>query len=156
MIEKLRMWFIESVIAARPASCAALEATNAVFVALACSCCAWAARQASRQAGWNQKKGASKWVTRLPTERLATACWAFIVAKTTGWEPASLLDFRPLQRSDRLMLSTDHPQAESDAMEQGLTNSFQRPERVNPGSPGCILDGRTANRGSASFEVKVH
>jgi hypothetical protein len=47
-----------------------------------------------------QKKGASNMLTRLPTERLATACWAFIVAKRTGREPASLLDFRPLRRSD--------------------------------------------------------
>jgi len=52
---------------------------------------------ASGQNAIGQKKGASKSVTRLPTERLATACWGFIVAKSTGWEAAWLLDFLALQ-----------------------------------------------------------
>jgi hypothetical protein len=54
----------------------------------------------ARSAAQKQKKGASKRVTRLPTERLATACWKSIVAKRTGREPAPMLDFRPLQVSD--------------------------------------------------------
>jgi hypothetical protein len=41
---------------------------------------------------------------------LATACWDFIVVKRTGWKAASLLDFCPLQRSDREMFSTSYPQ----------------------------------------------
>jgi hypothetical protein len=40
-------------------------------------------------------------MTRLPTERLATACWAFIVAKTTEPEPAPMLVFWPLQVANR-------------------------------------------------------
>jgi hypothetical protein len=36
-------------------------------------------------------------LTRLPTKCLATACWAFIVAKTPALETAPLLDFMPLQ-----------------------------------------------------------
>jgi hypothetical protein len=40
-------------------------------------------------------------VTRLPTERLATACWAFIVAKSIPLEAAPMLDFRPLQAANR-------------------------------------------------------
>ncbi|HJW10282.1 MAG TPA: hypothetical protein VJ598_00760 [Albitalea sp.] len=36
-------------------------------------------------------------LTRLPTKRMATACWAFIVAKRTPRETAPLLDFLPLQ-----------------------------------------------------------
>jgi hypothetical protein len=39
--------------------------------------------------------------TRLPTKRMATACWAFIVAKTTRLEPAPLLVFRPLRGANR-------------------------------------------------------
>ena len=35
-------------------------------------------------------------MTRLPTKCLATACWAFIVVKTTRLETAPLLDFEPL------------------------------------------------------------
>jgi hypothetical protein len=40
-------------------------------------------------------------VTRLPTKRMATACWAFIVAKSTVLETASLLDFLPLPPSNK-------------------------------------------------------
>jgi hypothetical protein len=36
-------------------------------------------------------------LTRLPTKRLATACWDFIVVKTAGLQTAPLLDFSSLQ-----------------------------------------------------------
>jgi hypothetical protein len=36
-------------------------------------------------------------MTRLPTKRMATACWDFIVAKSTPLETAPLLDFSPLR-----------------------------------------------------------
>jgi len=39
-------------------------------------------------------------LTRLPTKRMATACWAFIVAKRTPLETAPLLDFRSLQAAN--------------------------------------------------------
>ncbi|MEO5734610.1 MAG: hypothetical protein ABIQ87_13105 [Rubrivivax sp.] len=52
--------------------------------------------EAMHDAGRPQKKGAPKRVTRLPTDRLATACWAFIVGQSIGREPAPLLDFCPL------------------------------------------------------------
>jgi hypothetical protein len=39
-------------------------------------------------------------LTRLPTKRMATACWAFIVAKSTALETAPLLDFSPLQATN--------------------------------------------------------
>jgi hypothetical protein len=35
-------------------------------------------------------------VTRLPTKRMATACWAFIVAKSTLLKTAPFLDFSSL------------------------------------------------------------
>jgi hypothetical protein len=48
--------------------------------------------------------------TRLPTKRLATACWAFIVAKSAGLEAAPLLVFRPLQAANRELISTGYQQ----------------------------------------------
>ncbi|HET9630565.1 MAG TPA: hypothetical protein VFP14_13890 [Novosphingobium sp.] len=40
-------------------------------------------------------------VTRLPTKRMATACWAFIVAKRTPPETAPALHFASLQPANR-------------------------------------------------------
>jgi hypothetical protein len=37
-------------------------------------------------------------VTRLPTKRMATACWAFIVAKSTQRKTAPILDICSLRR----------------------------------------------------------
>ena len=45
-------------------------------------------------------------MTRLPTKRMATACWAFIVAKSTPPQAAPMLDFSPLQAANRKF----HPQ----------------------------------------------
>jgi len=45
-------------------------------------------------------------VTRLPTKRMATACWAFIVAKSTLLETAPLLDFFSLRAAN----IENHPQ----------------------------------------------
>jgi hypothetical protein len=39
-------------------------------------------------------------MTRLPTERLATACWDFIVVKTIGRKGAPVLVFGPLQAAN--------------------------------------------------------
>src|SRR5436190_24381280 len=39
-------------------------------------------------------------VTRLPTKRMATACWAFIVAKSTRRKTAPLLDFSSLRSAN--------------------------------------------------------
>jgi hypothetical protein len=36
-------------------------------------------------------------LTRLPTKRLATACWDFIVVKRGGLQTAPMLDFLSLQ-----------------------------------------------------------
>jgi hypothetical protein len=55
----------------------------------------------ARSAGLKLKKRRVQGVTRLPTERLATACWKSIVAKRTSREPAPMLDFRPLRVSDK-------------------------------------------------------
>jgi hypothetical protein len=48
----------------------------------------------------NIKKRHVEKLTRLPTKRMATACWAFIVAKSTPLETAPLLDFSSLQATN--------------------------------------------------------
>jgi hypothetical protein len=65
----------------------------------------------ARSAVLKLKKRHVEVVTRLPTERLATACWAFIVVKRTGLEPAPVLVFRSLQRANRGTFSTGCSQA---------------------------------------------
>jgi len=52
------------------------------------------------------KKRHVKEVTRLPTKRMATACWAFIVAKSTPRKTAPILDFSSLHAAN----SEFHPQ----------------------------------------------
>jgi hypothetical protein len=51
----------------------------------------------ARSARLKLKKRHVEVVTRLPTKRMATACWDFIVAKSTLPETAPLLDFFPLR-----------------------------------------------------------
>src|SRR3954467_5756212 len=48
----------------------------------------------------NTKKRHVEVVTRLPTKRMATACWAFIVAKSTLRKTAPLLDFSSLRAAN--------------------------------------------------------
>jgi hypothetical protein len=55
---------------------------------------------AIHDATWTRKvhkKRRVESVTRLPTKRMATACWAFIVAKATSLEPAPTLVISSLQ-----------------------------------------------------------
>jgi hypothetical protein len=49
---------------------------------------------------------------------MATACWAFIVAKSTRLEPAPLLVFRPLQATNSKKISTACQQAEISSEQQ--------------------------------------
>jgi hypothetical protein len=42
-------------------------------------------------------------LTRLPTKRLATACWDFIVVKTTELQTAPLLDLWSLQAANTII-----------------------------------------------------
>src|SRR3954467_4695768 len=48
--------------------------------------------------------------TRLPTKRMATACWAFIVAKRPSVETASLLGFCDVARLQHGNSSTSYAQ----------------------------------------------
>jgi hypothetical protein len=73
----------------------------------------------ARSAVLKLKKRHVEVVTRLPTERLATACWTFIVVKRTGLEPAPVLVFRPL-----------HP-ANMKSCQQDIHRSARRVERMD-------------------------
>jgi hypothetical protein len=55
---------------------------------------------AALQAKEKLKKRHVEVVTRLPTKRMATACWAFIVAKSTLLETAPMLDFSSLRAAN--------------------------------------------------------
>jgi hypothetical protein len=54
----------------------------------------------------NTKKRHVESMTRLPTKRMATACWDFIVVKRGMLQTAPLLDFSSLQPANRI----SHPQ----------------------------------------------
>jgi hypothetical protein len=54
----------------------------------------------ARSAVLKLKKRHVERLTRLPTKCLATACWAFIVAKRPGLQAAPLLDFTPLHAAN--------------------------------------------------------
>jgi hypothetical protein len=51
----------------------------------------------ARSAVLKPKKRHVKKPTRLPTKRMATACWAFIVATRIGRKTAPMLDFSALR-----------------------------------------------------------
>jgi hypothetical protein len=48
----------------------------------------------------HKKRRVEEW-TRLPTKRMATACWAFIVAKATSAKAAPMLVFSSLQGTNK-------------------------------------------------------
>src|SRR4051794_10190721 len=75
---------------------------NARTAAATCAVTAWVRAHAPRDATASRpelklKKRHVKSLTRLPTKRMATACWAFIVVKTTWLQTAPMLDFSSLQ-----------------------------------------------------------
>jgi len=79
MMEKLRMWSM-----------------NTVAEAHAAQRCEGAKRRAA-----DIKKRHVENLTRLPTKRMATACWDFIVAKTIPPEAAPVLVFGPLRVANK-------------------------------------------------------
>jgi hypothetical protein len=64
----------------------------------------------ARSAVLKLKKRHVEEMTRLPTKRMATACWGFIVAKSTSLKPAPMLVFRSLQGTNRPNPSTGYQQ----------------------------------------------
>jgi hypothetical protein len=64
----------------------------------------------ARSAVLKLKKRHVEEMTRLPTKRMATACWDFIVAKSTLPRPAPVLVFRSLQGTNRPNPSTTYQQ----------------------------------------------
>jgi hypothetical protein len=71
--------------------------------------------EGAKRAVLKLKKRHVKSLTRLPTKRMATACWAFIVVKTTRLETAPMLDFSSLQAAN----SENHPQIVHNALWMG-------------------------------------
>jgi len=59
-----------------------------------------AAMRSAARCALHPKKRHVEVVTRLPTKRMATACWAFIVAKSTLRKTAPLLDFSSLRAAN--------------------------------------------------------
>jgi hypothetical protein len=57
----------------------------------------------ARSAVLKLKKRHVESMTRLPTKRLATACWDFIVVKRARLQTAPLLDFSSLQAANRII-----------------------------------------------------
>src|SRR5688572_3725784 len=101
MIEKLRMWSMP--IRQREAKSKRRKLSSAQ------------AHIASDTKGdWRASKLKKRHVqekTRLPTKRMATACWALIVAKRTPRKAAPLLDFASLHAANTINPSTAYPQA---------------------------------------------
>src|SRR5687767_1278661 len=102
MIEKLRMWSMQSVQQRAAEGTAAKAAAVKAQIAKRCE---------GRKAVPQPKKRHVQNETRLPTKRMATACWAFIVAKSTLRKSAPMLVFRSLQGANRTQSSTGYQQA---------------------------------------------
>ena len=110
----------------------------------------------ARSAVLKLKKRHVEVVTRLPTERLATACWAFIVVKRIGLEAAPVLVFRPLQRANMESFQQDiHKLVPSFGLRQKATEPRQK-QPVKAAAVDQILALSRCNPGSRPIEVKDH
>ena len=72
-------------------------------------------------------------MTRLPTKRMATACWAFIVAKRIPRRAAPLLDFGSLRDANMRIQSTAYPQPCQDSCQvriDGLGDASEAARRT--------------------------
>src|SRR5690242_12594264 len=94
---------------------------------------AHAARRPSKKSRRRIKKRHVERVTRLPTKRMATACWDFIVARTTPRETAPLLDFFSLRVTNKRNSSTCYQQRRSGNFR---TSRGPWPVRTNLNSDG--------------------
>jgi hypothetical protein len=102
MIEKLRMWSIECLLRAT-----AGDKTAKPFQRKLTS----RSDVKGRRPVLELKKRHVQIETRLPTKRMATACWAFIVAKSTSRKAAPMLVFRSLRGANSKRYSTAYQQA---------------------------------------------
>jgi hypothetical protein len=99
----------------------------------------------ARSAVLQLKKRHVERLTRLPTKRMATACWAFIVAKRPALETAPLLDFSPLQAANMKIinrLSTKSCGPPGDSF--NAWDSLRKPA-VKPAAQVRILSGSAIN-----------
>ena len=110
----------------------------------------------ARSAVLKLKKRHVKVATCLPTERLATACWDFIVAKRTPSEPAPVLVSGPLRVSNiNCCIQLIHSQiraTDSSAERQIYADT----KHVKNGHHHWILDVAIANGASTRSGVNDH
>jgi hypothetical protein len=110
----------------------------------------------ARSAVLKLKKRHVECLTRLPTERLATACWAFIVVKTIGLKAAPVLVFGPLRCANMESCQQDIHRSVR------LLEGSGKGHRVLPIPPvkkdaiALILAAVRCNRDQTRIEVKGH
>jgi hypothetical protein len=88
------------------------------------------------------KKRHVELVTRLPTERLATACWDFIVAKSPPSEPAPVLVFEPLRSANSNFCPQDINRLLSAAARISEVITHKGSQRLNASRNPQILDAQ--------------
>src|SRR5258705_9082530 len=101
MIEKLRMWSMLAAIGFRAPQLGRTTTKSLRWRLISRS------DVKARRAVPKPKKRHVESVTRLPTKRMATACWDFIVVKTARLQTAPLLDFFSLQAANRIIYQQD-------------------------------------------------
>ena len=102
------------------------------------------------------KKRHVEWLTRLPTERLATACWAFIVVKRTGLEAAPVLVFRPLQAANMESFQQDIHRSGGELRALRKSHGVAPQQALNGDCRKTILVFFRRNPGPGRFEVTGH
>jgi hypothetical protein len=99
----------------------------------------------ARSAVLKVKKRHVEEMTRLPTKRMATACWGFIVAKSTPLKPAPMLVFRSLRHPNRTKLSTAYEQVLVWLGSNRQSASKRRPRTAKCPAEGPILSAGRNN-----------
>ena len=102
------------------------------------------------------KKRHVELMTRLPTERLATACWAFIVAKTSWPKPAPLLVYRPLLGSNMKIYPQSIHRFGVARSGVRVVTRYTKKSGVKVTFPRSILVAAVANRARCPCEVRDH
>jgi hypothetical protein len=93
--------------------------------------------------------------TRLPTKRMATACWAFIVAKSIPWKAAPMLDFASLWGTNKESYKQIINKSLCVRWGQLHPRSFIVSTTSNPGLRSQILASRPTNLRPPSLTMSV-
>jgi hypothetical protein len=102
------------------------------------------------------KKRHVETVTRLPTKRMATACWAFIVAKSTLLETAPVLHFPSLPVANRKRCAQFMHKAVDDLGANRTAARLPRCRRIKLPAFASILYGHRNNPGRRRQNVCIH